>query len=138
MLASVFSAGDYCSPLRNVNKIISVLFVFLSVSAATWINDTRSSVLRINSNDSECIFWPNGMASFAKTRTARIIAEQNRENGRSCSAVSFSPIDNKHASDHFRVFTTLAYRLDPPSSTSSQTKISAPTNCFCSIFLPEK
>ena len=99
-----------------VNKAVSVLFVFLSVSAATWINDTRSSVLRIitewiNSNDGECIFWPNGMASFGKTRTARIIAERNRENGRSCSAVSFSPIDDKHASDHFRVFTTLAYRL---------------------------
>ena len=37
--------------------------------------------------------------------------ERNRENGRSCSAVSFSPIDHKHASDHFRVFTTLAYQL---------------------------
>ena len=80
---------------------------------STCFEGTRTNVLGeitqwIHGEDDKCIFWVNGMAGVGKTTIARTIVERNKD---ILLASFFFSRDDEHASDHLRVFPTLAYQF---------------------------
>ena len=83
---------------------------------STCLKGTRVSVPEkintwINSDESECVFWLNGMAGIGKTTIARTIVDEMRENKKILLASFFFSKDDEHARDYLRVFPTLATSL---------------------------